>query len=157
MVKRRTAALLCLATCFFGSASATSAALNDENIIWGHERAYWQYVQANDLTAYRKLWHQAFVGWPYVSAAPVRKDHITDWITSQTGKGLRFKTIALKPASLQITGNIAAAFYWETLEWVDKSGKGTVSTIRVMHTWLKDGSDWHIIDGMSMPAVSGSH
>lgn len=133
--------------------SAQSVGAGDQNVIWSRERVYWQYVRANDLASYRSLWHEAFVGWPYVSSAPVRKDHITDWITSQTSKGLRFKTMELKPASLQITGNVAAAFYWETFQWVDKSGKGTVNTLRVMHTWLKDGSGWHIIDGMSMPAA----
>ncbi|MEO7725032.1 MAG: hypothetical protein ABIU29_10190, partial [Chthoniobacterales bacterium] len=62
----------------------------DEQIIWNKEHAYWQYVEKNDLTSYANLWHENFLGWPSVSAAPVRKDHITDWITSQTSKGLIF-------------------------------------------------------------------
>lgn len=37
--------------------------------------------------------------------------HITDWITSQTSKGLSFRTVAFKPAAIQITGNVAATFY----------------------------------------------
>lgn len=146
----RKATVLCLMAGFLSSSAAT-AATADETLIWSHERAYWRYVQNNDLTAYLKQWHEAFVGWPYVSEAPVRKDHITDWITSQTSKGLSFRTLAFKPAAIQITGNVAATFYWVTFRWVDKAGKGSASTIRVMHTWIKDGSDWHIVDGMSMP------
>ena len=34
----------------------------DEQAIWNLERAYWRYVENNDLTAYRALWHQDFLG-----------------------------------------------------------------------------------------------
>jgi hypothetical protein len=59
--------------------------------LWNLERAYWQYVEKNDLAAFSNLWHKDFLGWPWVSSKPVRKDHITDWITSHTNKGLVFK------------------------------------------------------------------
>src|SRR5579883_1211362 len=58
---------------------------SEAQILWNFEHTYWQYVEENDLTAYRKLWHKDFLGWPYVSEAPVHKDHITDWITSGAG------------------------------------------------------------------------
>src|SRR5437762_9999798 len=53
----------------------------DEETLWKLEHDYWHFVEANDLAAYSKLWHKDFLGWPSVSSAPVRKDHITDWIT----------------------------------------------------------------------------
>ena len=56
--------------------------------IWNLEKTYWQYVKANDLEKYRALWHENFLGWPFVSPAPVRKDRITDWITSNTSKNI---------------------------------------------------------------------
>src|SRR5690349_15643127 len=95
----------------------------DEQTLWDLEHAYWRYVETNDLVAYAKLWHKDFLGWPYVSSAPVRKDHITDWITSQTVKGLAFKTGEFKPAGIQVTGQVAFACYWITFKWVDKDGK----------------------------------
>ena len=76
----------------------------DEQTLWDLEHAYWHYVETHDLAAYSNLWHKDFLGWPAVSSAPVRKDHITDWITSQTSKGLAFKTGDFKPAALQVTG-----------------------------------------------------
>ena len=69
--------------------------------IWDLEDNYWRYVQDNNLSAYSGLWHKDFLGWPLVSPAPVRKDHITDWITSQTSKGLVFKSGEQKPAAIQ--------------------------------------------------------
>jgi Domain of unknown function (DUF4440) len=127
------------------------AAVDNESVIWSHEVAYWRYVQENDLTAYRGLWHKDFLGWPSVSVAPVHKDHITDWITSQTGKGLKFRTIEFRRAAIQVTGTLAATFYWITFQWVDKDDSGITTTLRVTHTWVKVGTDWQIIDGMSMP------
>jgi ketosteroid isomerase-like protein len=126
-------------------------ALNEEERLWKLERAYWQYVQDNDLSAYSNLWHQDFLGWPSVSAVPVRKDHITDWITAQTSKGLVFKTGEFKPAAIQVTGDVATVYYWITLQWLDKDGRGEARTLRITHAWLKTRNDWQIIGGMSMP------
>ena len=129
----------------------SSQASKDEQTIWELERAYWRYVQENDLSAYSDLWHKDFLGWPSVSAAPVHKDHITDWITSQTSKGLAFKTGEFKPASIQVTEDIAVACYWITFKWLDKDGNGAANTIRITHAWRRTGNDWRIIGGMSMP------
>jgi len=111
----------------------SSQASKDEQTIWELERAYWRYVQENDLSAYSDLWHKDFLGWPSVSAAPVRKDHITDWITSQTSKGLAFKTGEFKPAAIQVTEDVAVACYWITFKWLDKDGNGAANTIRITH------------------------
>jgi len=122
-----------------------------EQTIWELEHSYWSYVQENNLTAYRSLWHKDFLGWPSVSEAPVHKDHITDWITAQTSKGLSFKLIAFKPAAIQASGELVVACYWVTSKWVDKDGMGTERTVRITHTWIKTGKDWQIMGGMSMP------
>ena len=130
--------------------SNTAPASGDEQTLWNLERAYWRYVE-NDLAAYSDLWHTDFLGWPSVSSAPVRKDHITDWITSQTSKGFSFKTVAFKPAAIRVTGDVAFVCYWVTFRWVDKAGKGATHTLRITHAWIRSGKDWRIIGGMSMP------
>ncbi len=129
--------------------SRTSAA--DEESVWRREHAYWRYVEKNDLASYKDLWHENFLGWPSVSSTPVHKGHITDWITSQTSKGLTFKFVEFKPAGIQVTGDVAAACYWITFRWQDKDGQGEAHTIRITHAWVRDGTDWRIINGMSMP------
>src|SRR5438132_7964483 len=123
----------------------------DEGTLWNLERAYWHYVEKNDLAAYSDLWHEDFLGWPSVNSAPVRRDHITDWITSQTSKGLAFKAGKFKAAGIQVTGDVAFACYWITFSWVDKDGKGATHTFRITHAWVRSGKDWRIIGGMSMP------
>lgn len=76
--------------------------------IWSLEKAYWEYVKANDLEKYRALWHENFLGWPFVSPAPVRKDHITDWITSNTAKNISLQCYSIEQLAIQVTGDIAA-------------------------------------------------
>jgi ketosteroid isomerase-like protein len=132
-------------------AANPSAGSDDERALWDLERAYWRYVEENNLAAYSDLWHEDFLGWPSVSSAPVRKDHITDWITSQTGKGLAFKAGEFKPAAIQVTGDVAFACYWITFRWADKNGNGAAHAFRITHAWLRRGKDWRIIGGMSMP------
>jgi ketosteroid isomerase-like protein len=126
----------------------------DQQTLWNLERNYWRYVQENDLQSYLSLWHKDFLGWPSVSNAPVRKDRITDWITTQTSKGLTPKLLEFKPAEVQITGDVAVLYYWITYKWSDKEGKGEPHTLRITHTWLRDAKDWRIIGGMSMPEAA---
>ena len=140
------------------SGARAGQASEDEQTIWKLEHEYWRLVQDNDLRGYSALWHKDFLGWPSVSTAPLRKDHITDWITSSTNKGLMFKSIEMKPGGAQVTGDIAVVYYRMTYQWSDKEGKGTPQTIRVTHTWLKMGKEWQIIGGMSArePAAAQS-
>jgi len=77
------------------SASFAADLAKDQAEIWNLEKAYWEYVKTNDLEKYRALWHDDFVGWPFVSTAPVRKDHITDWITNNTSKGLTLRSYTM--------------------------------------------------------------
>jgi ketosteroid isomerase-like protein len=158
MLNDRMALVLGVMVCLLAGASAISPGETiqsqtsaTDQVLWNLEHDYWRYVQVNNLTAYLNLWHKDFLGWPAQSAAPVRKDHITDWITSQTAKGLALKSIEFKPANIQITGNVAVVCYWITFKWLDMDGNGAPHTLRITHTWLKDGKDWRIIGGMSMP------
>jgi ketosteroid isomerase-like protein len=143
--------------CSLAGASAVSSgetiqsqASENEQTLWNLEHAYWRYAQDKNLALYLGLWHKDFLGWPSVSAAPVRKDHITDWITSQTNKGLALRPVEFKPAAIQISGDAAVTCYWITYKWLEKDGKGAAHTLRITHTWVQDGKDWRIIGGMSM-------
>jgi ketosteroid isomerase-like protein len=143
-----------IAFCFLLTAIALPsihAQAKPEQTIWTLEHDYWRYVETNNLSAYRNLWDENFLGWPGVSPEPVRKDHITDWITSQTKKDLTFKTIEFKPASIQVTGDLGVVCYWLTYKWQSKDGTATARTNRVFHTWIRTEQGWRIISGMSAP------
>src|SRR6476660_7281627 len=103
---------LALTATAFGQNSA-----KDEAQVWELEKAYWESVKANDLEKYRALWHENFVGWPFVSAAPVRKDHITDWITNNTSKGLKLQSYAIEQLAVRVTGDVAIDHYRIKASW----------------------------------------
>ncbi len=121
----------------------------DELAVWRLEHSYWDDVKALDLVSYRALWHADFVGWPFVSPAPQRKDHITDWIDRYTTKGLRLKSYSLRPAASHATGNVVVTYYWLTATWADQNKTGESATSRITHTWLRTPTGWQILGGMS--------
>jgi len=151
MLKKITVLLLVLTAPI---AAFAADATKDEAQIWSQEKAYWEYVKANDLEKYRGLWHKDFVGWPSVSPEPVHKDHITDWITANTSKGLKLQSYEIEQRAIKVTGDIAIDFYRIKDRWAngDKGEDSKTGTTRITHTWMrtKDGA-WQIIGGMSAP------
>lgn len=136
-----------LAFCALSAFARQSA---EEEAVWTLEHSYWEYVKAQDVAHYQKLWHPNFVGWPSFSAQPQRKDHIADWMTSYAAKGLHLSSYSLKPAASQATGQLVVVHYWVTTEWTDKNGSSQTEKLRITHTWLRDGKRCQIISGMSM-------
>lgn len=146
MLKTITFILLIATVAFAKEATQT------EKEIWGLEKAYWEYVKANDLEKYRSLWHENFVGWPSVSPTPLRKDHITDWITANTSKGLKLKSYAIEELAVQVTGDVAINHYRIKAIWEapDKPAPKT-DAVRITHTWIRMKDAWQIVGGMSCP------
>src|SRR6266480_2056730 len=128
------------------------SATNYEAEVWSLEKAYWEYVKVNDLEKYRALWHEDFLGWPFISSAPVRKDHITDWITANTSKGIKLESYSIEQLAIQVTGDVAVDYYRINAAWAnDEGGKVMTDRFRITHTWIRAGGTWQIIGGMSSP------
>src|SRR6266446_622372 len=116
---------------------------NDETEIWKLEKAYWDYVKANDLEKYRALWHEDFLGWPFVSPSPIGKEHITDWITANTSKGLKLQSYAIEQLAVHVTGDVAINHYRIKIDWVTREGTDArTDALRITHTWLRTNGTW---------------
>src|SRR5882724_3578362 len=139
--------ILLLAATAFAQDSAT-----DEAQVWKLEKAYWEYVKANDLEKYRALWHEKFLGWPFVSSESMGKEHITDWITANTSKGVKLQSYAIEQLAVHVTGDIAINHYRIKANWA-ASGTAKVRTdaLRITHTWIRTHGTWQILGGMSAP------
>jgi ketosteroid isomerase-like protein len=139
----------------FVAVTAAACAENsdrEQTQVWNLEKAYWEYVKTNDLEKYRALWHENFVGWPFVSPAPVRKDHITDWITSNTSKGIKLQSYSIEQLAIQATGDIAINYYRINATWANGAGAEVrTDRLRITHTWTRTHGKWQIIGGMSSP------
>ncbi len=139
--------LILLASTAFAQDSA-----KDETQVWSLEKAYWEYVKDNNLERYHALWHENFLGWPFISSAPVRKDHITDWITANTSKGIKLQSYSIEQLAIQVTGNIALDHYRIKANWANKEGAEVrTDALRITHTWIRTHGTWQIIGGMSAP------
>ena len=150
-------ARLAIVVVLLASALAAGQRSADEEKLWSLEQAYWRYVQANDLEQYRILWHADFLGWPLTSSQPARKDQITNWITAHTSKGESLKSYELERLTTQVTDNVATTTYRVRLTWLDKNGAGQPASLRIIHTWLRNGGRWQIISGMSAPTNAEGH
>src|SRR5216117_1672558 len=96
--------------------------VKDETQIWNLEKAYWEYVKASELEKYRALWHEDFVGWPFVSSVPVHKDHITDWITANTSKGVKLQSYSIERLAIHVIGDVAIDHYRIKTTWANSEG-----------------------------------
>ena len=125
---------------------------NEQAQIWNLEKAYWEYVKTNDLEKYRALWHENFLGWPFVSPAPLRKDHITDWITANTSKSVSLQEYSIEQLAIQVTGDLAMDYYRIKPTWANSTGAEVkTDSLRITHTWTRTHGTWQIIGGMSSP------
>jgi ketosteroid isomerase-like protein len=142
--------IVVLAPAAFGQESA-----KDEAQVWNLEKAYWEYVKANDLQKYRTLWHEDFLGWPCVSSAPTGKDHITDWITANTSKGVKLQSYAIEQLAVRVAGDIAINHYRIKANWATgETARVRTDALRITHTWIRTHGTWQILAGMSAPVNS---
>ena len=137
------------------AAGFAQGAANDEAQIWSLEKAYWEYAKTNDLEKYRALWDEDFLGWPFVSSAPVGKDHITDWITANTSEGIKLQSYSIEQLAIQVTCDIAINHYRIKANWATSEGvEVRKDTLRITHTWIRTHGTWQILGGMSAPVNS---
>ena len=129
-----------------------------EKEVWSMEDAYWRYVRADDLDRYRTLWSAQFLGWPLSSPEPVRKPHITDWITAHTLAGEKLGSYEMERLAAQASGDYVTVTYRVRMHWVGKDGADKPGSLRVLHTWRHEaGGPWQIISGMSAPPDAQGH
>ncbi len=151
--------LLALTAAAFARDSAKDAAQ-----VWNLEKAYWEGIRQKpmilekyralwyEVEKYRALWYEDFLGWPYVSSAPIRKDHITDWITANTSKGVKLQSYSIEQLAIRVTGYIAINDYRIKADWAtSKTAEVRTDALRITHTWIRTHGTWQILGGMSAP------
>ena len=87
-----------------------------------------------------------------MSSAPVRKDHITDWITANTSKGVRLQSYSIEQLAIHVTGDVAINHYRIKATWAaNDTSKVRTDVLRITHTWIRAHDTWQILGGMSAP------
>jgi hypothetical protein len=116
--------------------------------IWKMEEQYWKYVQAQDLTNYRTLWHDNFMGYPSNNII-TGKDHITDWIADLYKDKHKTFTIELVRKVENVFDDIVIVLYDVNYTWRNEKKEVIEKTYnKITHTWKKTEKGWVIIGGM---------
>lgn len=119
-----------------------------EQEIWKNEKAYLEFRQKGDLEAMAEMWHENFVGWPSWAEQPVNKEFAVAAIKERLSHA-KLVSFELKPAAIEVFGNVAINHYFVSGVWQDSEGNEVRTTTRITHTWMKQDGKWKIIGGMS--------
>lgn len=121
-----------------------------ENQAWQMEERYWQYVGNMDTVAYKKLWHDDFVGYPSFGDGVSDKSKIAVWIPElHRDTSLTFRYMLHKKA-LNAIDDVVIVFYDADEIWTNKENEVVrKETYKFTHTWKKYDDNWVILGGMA--------
>ncbi|PYJ91971.1 MAG: hypothetical protein DMF41_04110 [Verrucomicrobia bacterium] len=78
----------------------------------------------------------------------VRKDHITDWITANTSKGVKLQSYSIEELAIHVTGDVAINHYRIKANWANNEGAEVrIDALRITHTWIRTHGTWQILGG----------
>ena len=123
---------------------------------WHMEELYWQHVQNNDTAAYKKLWHDDFIGYPSFGDGTAGKSKIAVWIPELHADTSRTFSYKLYKKAVNAIDDVVIVFYDADEIWTDRDNQVVkVVTTKFTHTWKKYGDTWLILGGMA--AEKGNH
>jgi|GEM_PF-2321004 len=121
-----------------------------ENEAWEMEKKYWAYAQKNDTVAYKKLWHNDFIGRPGAGDEVVNKSMVTNWIPElHSDQNLKFSYKLYRKVTNAID-DVVIVFYDVDTIWTDKENNVVEKfSFAMFHTWRKYDDGWVILGGTS--------
>lgn len=121
-----------------------------EDEAWHMEEMYWECVQKMDTVAYKKLWHDDFIGYPSFGDGVSGKSKIAIWIPElHQDPDLKYSYTLHKKASNAID-DVVMVFYDTDYFWTNKEDQVVrKETYKFTHTWKKVDGKWVILGGMA--------
>lgn len=118
------------------------------------EERYWDYVEKIDTVAYKKLWHNDFIGYPSFGDGVSNKSKIAIWIPGlHQDSSLKFSYKLYKNAVNSI-GDVVIVFYGADYIWTDNDDNVVrMVTKKFTHTWKKYEDTRVILGGMSAKKI----
>jgi ketosteroid isomerase-like protein len=119
-----------------------------EEQIWALEEAYLTYHRDANHQQILPMWHDQFLGWPDLEPKPADKKAVTRRLERKYPEPASW-SFTIEPAGIRVIGNVAVNYY--TLHFLKKNdaGEEQKESRRITHTWIRDGSEWKILGGMS--------
>jgi len=129
-----------------------TAAENDssnavEREVWALEEAYLSAFENAKHDVIASMLHPDFLGWPRESERPSEKSDVARFLEENYPKPLDL-SFELDRAGIRVFGNVVITHSLVTISGKN-GGAGHVQTVRITHTWIREGADWRILGGMS--------
>lgn len=122
-----------------------------EKEIWQLENRYWNYLEKNDITSYKKLWIDNQINYQSdeLTISDVKK--CSYWMKEiNEDNSLEFNCTLHKKA-IEIKENIVTIHYDVDKFWTDKQHNIHKSeTFSFSHTWIKIENSWLLSDGIAI-------
>ena len=127
--------------------SATISKEEQEDEVWKMEEQYWDCVEKIDTVAYKKLWHNEFIGYPSFGDGVSNKGKIAIWIPElHKDTSLAFSYKLYKKA-VNAIDDVVTVFYDADEIWTDKENRIVKKeTYKFTHTWKKYNDNWVILE-----------
>lgn len=121
-----------------------------ENQAWQMEVQYWDYVEKNDTTSYKKLWHDDFIGYPSFGDGVSNKSKIAVWIPELHHDTSLTYSCKLYKRAVNSIDDVVMVFYDADEIWTNRENKIVKKeTYKFTHTWKKYNDNWLILGGMA--------
>ena len=124
--------------------------------VWHMEERYWSDLETANLEAYVGLWHEQFLGWPRDRDLPVGKTGIDEGTRRKFAAG-RVVRHEILSKNVTVVGDVGVTQYGVRVFRAEANGISVTYVSRVTHTWVRTGTTWQIIGGMSAPIESSAH
>ncbi len=116
--------------------------------IWSLELDYFTNLYGAEHEKVLALVHPDFLGWPDGQSKPLDREGSAAFMKKLAATPIKCQ-IQMERAGIKMHGNVALTQYILRAHITATDGTTTTRSSRVCHTWIKDGSDWKLLGGMS--------
>jgi ketosteroid isomerase-like protein len=123
--------------------------LNDiERQIWALEKTYVAAYKNAEHAEILALLHDQFLGWPDPEEKPTANNQVARFLQEKYAKPGTW-SFEIDRAGIRVLGNVVITHYVINVSGNDVDGIVQKQATRITHTWIKEGSEWKILGGMS--------
>ena len=124
------------------------AAASGEEELWALENAYFSNLYKADYDGALALVHGRFLGWPDGLVQPLDYNESARFMRRLV-TGPAPCTITIDRKGIRLQGDIALTQYVLHATCSTMNGTAQAKSSDITHTWVKEGSGWKLLGGMS--------
>jgi ketosteroid isomerase-like protein len=119
-----------------------------ERQIWALEEAYVTAFKKAEHEGILALLHSRFLGWPDSQGEPIVKSEAVRYLQENHAQPAAL-SFEIDRAGIRVFGDVVITHYVLNITGNGAEDAGQARAIRITHTWIREGSDWKILGGMS--------